>query len=219
MGKKIFTLIYGDQLRSTPNKKIIPAASFSTTMEAGEVLELIQKQAAAYKQKVVEECEGIKESAYKVGYEEGYKAWSEHLIRLENEAENIRKETQKLIIPVALKAAKKLVAKELEFSPETIVDIVESNLRSVAQHKKITIYVSKSDLEHIEKNKSRLKELFENLEAFSVRERADVAPGGCVIETEIGIINAQLDHRWRVMEKAFQELLKNSPEMPQSKSS
>lgn len=208
MSKKFFTLLYGDKLHAAPKAKILPAESFSTVLEAGEVLEKIKKEAEKYRQEVTEECESIKEKAYKAGYEEGFKAWSEHLARLEKEAENIREETQKLVIPVALKAAKKIVAKELEISQEAIVDIVESNLRSAAQHKRITIFVNKNDLEAIEKNKPRLKKLFENLEAFSVRERNDVEPGGCIIETEIGIINAQMDHRWRILEKAFQQILK-----------
>jgi type III secretion protein L len=212
VSKKFFTLIYGDQIRAAPKTKIIPADAVSTMQEASQVLEHIKQDAEKYRQEVVKEGEKTKEQAFKEGYDEGFKQWAEHLASFEKKLEDLHKEMQKVIIPIALKAAKKIVGREIELSEETIVDIVASNLKAVAQHKKIIIYVNKKELEILEKNKPRLRELFENLESLSIRPRDDIAPGGCVIETEIGIINAQMEHRWRVLEKAFESLLKTSPE-------
>jgi type III secretion protein L len=119
----------------------------------------------------------------------------------------VRKEFEKVLIPIALKAAKKIVGREIELSEDVIVDIVSNALKPVVTHKKITVYVNRKDLDVLEKNKPRLKQLFETLEAFSLRERADVKEG-CIIETEGGIINAQLDNQWRILEKAFDNLVK-----------
>lgn len=210
MNKKFFTLIHGDQIHIAPKTKIVPAESFSKLVEASEVLDHIKKDAERYREEVVQECEKLKDEAERVGYEEGFKKWAEHVVRLEEEIERVHQEVQQLIIPVALKAAKKIVAKELEISETAIVDIVVANLKAVSQHKKITIYVNKDDLDILEKHRPRVKEIFENLESLSIRERADVLPGGCIIETEIGIINGQLEHRWKVLEKAFDALLKAS---------
>ena len=212
MSKKLFTLIHGDRIHHAPKGKIIPAHELATLQNAAEVLEQIKQDSAQYRQQVAKECEEIKENAFREGYEEGFKQWTERLVQFEQQLEALHKEMQQAIIPVALKAAKKMVGREIELSEDTIVDIVASNLKSVAQHKRITIYVNKKELDILEKNKPRLRELFENLESLSIRPRDDVAPGGCIIETEIGIINAQMEHRWRVLEKAFENLIKTSPE-------
>lgn len=208
MSKKLYTLIYGDQILVAPKEKIIPAEDISTLQDAAEVLKHIKKDAEKYRLEITQEIEKLKENAFKEGYEEGFKKWAEELVQFEKKLEALHKETQQAIIPVALKAAKKIVGREIELSEETIVDIVASNLKAVAQHKKITIYVNKKELDILEKHKSRLKDLFENLEGLSIRPREDVAPGGCIIETEIGIINGQIDHRWQILEKAFEELMK-----------
>ncbi len=209
--KKYFTLMKGDQIVEAPNSKIIPAKEFSTLLSADEVLKNITQDADTYRLQVSKEAEEIKEIAYKEGYENGFSKWAEHIINLEIEINNVHQELQKLVIPVALKAAKKIVGKEIELNEEIITDIVLANLKAVSQHKKITVYVNKRELEALEKNKNRLKDIFENLESLSLRERADVAPGGCIIETEVGIINAQMDHRWTILEKAFERLLKTNP--------
>lgn len=114
----------------------------------------------------------------------------------------------KLILPLALKAAKKIVAKELETQPETIVDIVLQALAPVLQNHRITIWVNKADKEILEKEKTRIREKLEQVESLSIKERDDVAQGGCVIETESGIINASIENQWRAIESAFDKYLK-----------
>lgn len=206
--KKFFTLIHGDQVHIAPKTKILPSEEFSTVLDAHEVLLEVQEDAEKYKKEVVSEIEVLKEQAQREGFEQGFKQWAEYVARLEIEIAKVRKDTEKLIMPVALKAAKKIVGREIELSETVIVDIVASNLKAVSQHKKITIYVNKKDLEVLEANKNRLKQLFETLEVLVVRERSDILPGGCVIETEGGIINAQLENQWSILENAFTSLLK-----------
>ncbi|MFI5342930.1 MAG: HrpE/YscL family type III secretion apparatus protein [Chlamydiales bacterium] len=212
MSNKFFTFIYGNQVHAARKKKIIPASEISTLMEAYEILQNAKVDAEKYHLEISKECEQIKEHAYKDGYDEGYKQWTEHLLKLEEERNLAHKDLEQMVVPIALKAAKKMVGRELELSPNAIVDIVRANIKNVAQHKKIIIYVNKNEWEIIEQNKNRIKELFEDLQSLSIRPRDDVEPGGCVIETEIGIINAQMDHRWHALERAFDKLMKTTPE-------
>lgn len=206
--KKLFTLIHGDQLHIAPQTKVIPADEFSTLLDAENVLKQVQKDAELYKKEVVQETEILKEKALWEGYEQGFQEWVGRISALEAEIGNVRKDIEKLIIPVALKAAKKIVSKELELSESAIVEIVAANLKAVSQHKQIVIYVNKKDLEAVEAQRPRLKQMFELLETLSIRERKDIEPGGCIIETEAGIINAQIENRWRILETAFAKMMK-----------
>lgn len=206
--KKLFNLINGGALHAAPKAKVLPAKEYSTILNASEVLECVQKDAEKYKMDVVEEIEKLKVQAQKDGFEEGFRSWAEAIALLESEIAQVRADVEKMLSSVALKAAKKIVGREIELSDDTIVDIITSSLKSVAQHKRITIYANKKDLAILEANRGRLKELFESLESLSLRERADVDVGGCIIETEGGIINARMENQWRVLEKAFESLLK-----------
>ena len=208
MKKKFFSLIKENAIHLAPKTKILPAKEFSTLLNAAEVLDLVRKDAESYKINEFEEIEKIKLQAEREGFEQGFKSWAQAIADLEAEITRVRGEVGKMIAPVALKAAKKIIGREIELSTDSIVDIVATSLKSVAQHKKITIYVNKKDLESLEANRKRLRDLFENVESLSLRERNDIESGGCVIETEGGIINAQLENQWRVLEKAFESLLK-----------
>lgn len=202
-----FTLIYGDKVNIAPKTKVIPAEEFSTLMSASEVLQKIHEESDKYRMEISKEAEQIREHAKQEGFEEGFKSWAEHITKLEQEIDSVRKELEKTILPVALKAAKKIVGREVTLSEETVVDIVANSLKAVSQHKKIVIYVNKKEVELLEKHKQQLKGLFEQLESLSIRERDDIERGGCVIETEGGIINARIENLWKVLEQAFEVLM------------
>lgn len=208
MSKKFFSLISGDSLLIAPKTKIVTAKAFSTMLDAKEVIKTAKEDAKAYRLAVAEECETLKEQAQKEGYEAGFSKWAEHIAKLQQEIDSIRDEYVKILAPVALKATQKIVGSVLETSKDAVFDIVANSLKPVMQHKKITIYVNKNDLEYLEKKRQELKGLFESVEVLSIRERGDVSAGGCVIETEGGIINARLENQWAILEQAFHSIFK-----------
>ncbi len=205
---KFFSLIYQGDLHSVDEKKIIPAEDFSTLMEAAEVLEKAKEDATLLRKQIEKEAEAKFAAAEAQGFEQGLSQFNEKLAWFETELSRLRVDLQKQILPIALKAARKIVAKEFEMHPEIIVDIVMQVLTPVAQSKQIVIYVAKSEREALEAAKPRLKQMLEQVESFTILDRGDITPGGCIIETERGIINATFENQWRALEIAFERYMK-----------
>ncbi len=205
---KFFSLFFGKEVRVAPGKKVIPGKEFSTLEDAHEILKTVKAEAVVFKQEAVKEAEAIKEQAFKEGFQEGLTSLNKHIIALDKELKTLREDIQKKLLPLSLKAARKIIGEELRLHPDRIVDIVLTSLKPVTQHRKITIYVNKADLPTIEENRGKIKKIFEHLESFSIQERGDIEPGGCMIETEAGIINAQLENQWRALESAFESFMK-----------
>lgn len=205
---KLFELIEGATLHLKAGKKRIPASELSSLINASEALERVEGEIDAYKKEVAKECDLLKEEAKKEGFEEGLKEWSEQLAFFKSEIERIEKEVHETLAPLALTAVKKIVGKEVEIHPEVILDIVKTALKPVSQHKKITIYVNKEDLDRVENDRKEIKKIFEHLETLSIKQREDVHQGGCIIETEAGIINAQLESQLAALESAFKTFFK-----------
>lgn len=202
--QKFFSLLYGDTVHIAAQDKVVPAEEFSKLLSGQEMIARIQEEAEKYRLEVAKECEILKEQAQKEGFEAGYAQWMAHIAELEAEIDVVHKAMEKTVIPVALKAARKILGREVELSETAISDIVATKLKAVSQHKRVTVWVNKEDLERLEKNRDQLKKLFENLESLSLRARDDISRGGCVIETEAGIINARIENQWEIIEHAFQ---------------
>ncbi len=201
---KLFSLISGKEVRLSPGQKRIPANAFSKIREAAEILEQVEREAFAFKKETAVEAEKTKEAAFQEGFQAGLDSLSKHLFALDEELKQLRNEIQKKILPLSLSAARKVIGEELKLHPDRIVDIVLNSLKPVTQHKKINIYVNKADLAMLEEQKPKLKQIFEHLQSLTLQERDDIEPGGCIIETEAGIINAQLENQWRALEAAFE---------------
>lgn len=204
---KFFSLLSGSEVRIAPGTKRIPAEEFSQAVKADDILKTVKQEAKAFQKTTAEESEKIKELAFQEGFQEGLLSLNKHLLALDKELKDLRHEIQKNILPLSLKAARKIIGEELKLHPDRIVDIVLNSLKPVTQHKRIIIFVNKVDLQELEKNKPKIRKVFDHLESLSIQERDDIEPGGCMIETEVGIINAQLENQWRALESAFESFM------------
>ncbi len=206
---KFFSLIETEDVHIAPENKVIPSREFSKLVKADAILRQTKKEEIQYRKQVSSECEQLKEAAELAGFNEGLKQLNAQFAHLDREIKAVRKEMENTMVPLALTAVKKIIGKELETHPETIVDIISTALKAVTQHRKVKIYVNPGDHENVENARPRLRELFEHLESLTIQPREDVVEGGCIIETEAGIINAQLESQLKALEAAFQVFVKN----------
>ncbi len=205
---RLFTLIESGKVHPASSKKVIKSEDFSTLLSASDLLEKARSDIDDAREKAESEARDLKKKGYDDGYQEGLTQLNEQILGLENEKKRLRHEMNQLILPLALKAAKKLVAGELKTHPETIVNIVLQAIAPVMQNHRITIYVNKADKEILEAEKPQLKEKLDQIESLVIKDRDDISPGGCMIETESGIINATIENQWRGIESAFDRYLK-----------
>ncbi|WP_194848000.1 HrpE/YscL family type III secretion apparatus protein [Candidatus Neptunochlamydia vexilliferae] len=205
---KFFSLIYSGEIRPEAEEKVIPAEEFSALLKATDVLKKAKEDVKTYLASNKEECKKLLAEAEEAGFNKGLSEFNKQILAFEEKVKEMEHELQKMVLPLALKAAKKIVGRELELKPDTIVDIVRQTLKPVTQSHHIKIFVSKQDKEVLEKEKDGLKKMLELVKTFVIEEKEDVTPGGCIIETEAGIINASLENQWRALESAFEAFMK-----------
>lgn len=202
-GRKLFSLLSGKQVHITDAEKRIPASEFSIVQSAAELIDTVKQEAEQYRMDIVSECEKMHTIAQREGFEEGFAKWVEQISLLEQERKALQRAMEKTIIPVALKAARKIVSREIELNEDTVVSIISEHLKSVAQHKKVVIFASKEDVAILERHREELKKVFEHIESLSIQVKDKLSRGSFTIETDKGIMDAQLEQMWEVLEKFF----------------
>ena len=205
---KYFSLIYSGDIHKNDQDTFIPAKEFSELLNAREVLNKAKEDVTVYLEENKKECKKYLEEAKEAGFNEGLTQFNKQILHFQQKMKQIEHDLQNLVLPLALKAAKKIVGTELQSHPETIVEIVRQNLKAVTQAHHIKIYVNRKDYEFLEKKKKEIKKILDHVQTFTVEEREDVSSGGCIIETEAGIINASLENQWRALEAAFEAFMK-----------
>lgn len=206
--KKLFSLIYSGEVREGSEAKVIPAQDFSRLLKTVELLKEAKRDCAIYLEKNKEACQKLLDESAEAGFNQGLTEFNKQILHYEECVKEIRHELQQMVLTLALRAAKKIVGRELELFPETIVDIVQQTLKPVTQNHHVKIFVSKEDREILEKKKQKIREILEHVKTFKIEEKEGISAGSCIIETEAGIINASLDNQWRALESAFASFMK-----------
>ncbi|MEM8629397.1 MAG: FliH/SctL family protein [Chlamydiota bacterium] len=199
---KYFSLFSHQSVRSTESK-ILPKEEVECLLAGEELVRTAKTEALAYRTEVASECELLKEEAEKAGFLAGLKKLYEHHLHLKKLSEELSEEVHKKILPLAIKAARKILGEELKLHPERIVEIILQALRPVVQQHQITIYVNPKDYVVVEKEQEKIQEILREVRTLKIEPREDIEEGGCTIVTESGIINAQLETQWEALEKAF----------------
>lgn len=210
---KFFSLIYQGDVHLPKEKKILSQEEYSSLIEAKLIIDKAREDAKQLLEETKKKCEELQQEAKDRGFQEGLVQFNEKIVSLDEEFKKFSYAMQQNILPIALKAAKKIVGKELEQFPETIVDIVIQALAPASESHKIVIYVNKEDKAALEGQESKLRKLLPHLDVLAVQEKEDITRGGCIIKTEGGLINATIENQWDALARAFDKYLKNNSNM------
>ncbi len=178
--------------------------------EAQAVRERAEAEAAEIRQRASDEAAQAKEEARAKGYAEGRDAGAAELVEVVARASRRLEQIEAQAVPqlrdLALTIARKIIGKELEAHPEAVVDLVKQALGEKArQRREIVLRVHPDDLALVRQHKPELLEVLSRAKEIGIREDPDVARHGVVIETDAGIIDAQLETQLAVFERVLKD--------------
>lgn len=149
----------------------------------------------------------IIEEAREEGYKEGFAKVNEIIQDLTIKKREALAQAEADMIRLSIRVAARIIGRELRQHPDTIADIVTQAIQTVRSQTKITIRVNPDDLEHLVRNREQLLNRVGQSKIIDFQSDSKVQPGGCIIDSEAGVVNAQLKTQLEVMEKV---LLKRS---------
>ena len=128
-----------------------------------------------------------------------------------NQLNNLRKETyhniEKEVVELALAIARQVICHEITIDREIVVCVAREALAKVEDPAKIKIKMSPSDLQFINETQSRLSDFIENIDNVTLEATENIQSGGCIIETDIGEIDARIEKQLQAVEESFRTAL------------
>lgn len=126
------------------------------------------------------------------GYTAGYAEWDLHLRQAADAKGEMLKRAEAEVVELAIKVAEKIIGQELTVNPTAIVSLVSEALESVKREREVNILVNPKHYAEVKKQMAVFTERLGTNRLIQIFESADVPPGGCRIESELGKINADL---------------------------
>lgn len=155
------------------------------------------------------EANDIKANAWEEGFNRGKQ---EVIERMENDidavlisanrvlaessikAREIFQDNKREMINLSFEIAKKIIKREINNKEILFENLIEA-MKKAQSNKELKIFVNWEQLSFGKEIKERLKNSFQGIETIDIIEDRTVEPGGCIIETKLGKIDATIKNQ------------------------
>ena len=110
------------------------------------------------------------------------------------------------IARLAMKIACKVTSSAVEVDPKLVENQVTEALLRVREREEITVHVNAADLETARANEDGFRKLLESPRKFDIKSDPKVDRGGCIIETNLGNVDARIETQLATLQVAFDDL-------------
>jgi len=151
------------------------------------------RQARAIVENAEREAQAAIAAAREKGEAEGHASAQELMALSERLQHQLSANLEQEALETAVAACKKLIELELKNRPRTVVDVVTRALGSAKHQREIFVRANPKDAVLLRESKRQLLDSLSRARDLDIREDIALTEGGCMIETEIGIIDARIE--------------------------
>lgn len=182
--------------------RVLKAIRPSGTIVRGAVLTAAER-AAGILAECEAECGAMREAAWRAGWADGLIQWQGAVERANQQAESYRASVEPELGRLAVRIASKIIGEIVEADRSRVVNVTREALRSVSRERQLTIRVAPGFGELIESRLDRLRERLAADCVIRVTESVEVDPGGCLLVSELGVIDARIETQLASIERAL----------------
>jgi len=157
-----------------------------------------------------------KEQAYRSGFEDGKEIMREEqemviqlflslIEELKKQREDYLKSVEKEMVGLSLEIASKVIQQKIEQDEKVILKNLKHALKHLLDKGRIIIRLNPADLEIVSKHSKEIKSA-EGLKELILEEDSKITRGGCLIHSELGHIDAQIETQLEMIGKALLEI-------------
>ena len=158
-----------------------------------------------------EEAEIIKKSAFEEGYNKGLENAKEDIEALRTDIVSFMKAPKDVfeyiapdILEISVDIAKKIIKKEVESDPQVLINTIIDVLKTVSKNEpKINIRVRPQAVQFIKDTLPNITYQYGIEAKINIVSDPSIEEGGCVLQTNNGIVDASLDTQLEIIKKAL----------------
>jgi type III secretion protein L len=190
-------------LRAARPASVINADVYQAHQSAHSIVEEARSQAAEIVEAAHREKERIISEAREAARQEGLALTAGQLLRASVAHREIVGRAEQDIVALALEVAEKIIGKDLERDPSVVAEICATAIDKVRASHQVVVRVHPNDAPLLRQLRDRVMERAGRVKEIRFKEDTDVAPGGCMIETDGGVIDAQLATQLEVLREVL----------------
>ena len=201
----IETLMLGDDPVSLSARLSFPPnpSTRSSEDDAENIIEQALQKAKEIEQEARANARKLVEAEIAVEIAKSIDPWRDRLAKSLEELDGLRAEitasTERELVRLALKIARKVVHREVTIDHEIVMTLARIGLSRAHNRVSASIRLHPEDLEFVNSHRRRLN----STHAIELVDDASISRGGCLIQTEMGDVDARIEQQFEEIERAF----------------
>ena len=206
MGTLLF--INNGRFAPAPGQKVLKAADYALLLEAENILATAREEAAKTAEAAREAYAAEKERGYADGLMEGKMEMAERMMDTVSAGVDYLEGLEDTIVDLVMNAMRKVV--DGFDDKERVVGVVRKALGYARSQKRVVLRVCPEDAEIVHAEMAALLRDFPGIGILDVATDPRLEKGACILESELGLIDAGLDVQLAAIRKAFLSQLRQN---------
>lgn len=184
-----------------PDKKIIKASEYATYVEYHSIIEKAKKEAKSIIDGAQSAFEAERKKGFEKGEEEGKAKMAAHMLETINKGIHSLETFEQQVIDIVMKALTRILG-EMD-DKERITRVVRQSLSLVRNQKRVALKVNPADARILEEQVAEILKSFPGIGYIDVIADNRIEVGSCMLETDIGVVDARLDVQIEAIRKSL----------------
>lgn len=186
-----FIEIKNDQVLLAPDQVVLRSADYQAYLTANQLVELARERAQAIEQGARDVYEQQKAMGWQAGVDEARTSQATLIQETLQQCNQYYRAVEQKMSDVVLHAVRKIL-KQYD-NTELALSVTREALSLVSNQKQVILHVQPEQVSAVRERVSHILKDFPEVGYVDVVADARLDEGGCILETEIGIIDASVD--------------------------
>lgn len=196
------------QLNIDPSCNVLKAEDYALYLEAQDIIQQAQQQAAGIAEEAKTAYQQEKARGYQDGVDESKVDQADQMLKVVSRTITYLSEIEQSLADILLSGVKKIIG---EFDQEQLaISLVRNALQHVRNEKQVTIRIPPSQYNMVKARVNDILAEYKGVGFIDLVADQRLSTGDCIMESEIGVVDASVDVQIKALQKRFEQLKSTS---------
>jgi type III secretion protein L len=192
-----------------PGAQILKADEYAAFVESRDLLAAARTRVDALLQQAEAECEVFRREAVEQGLAEGKAEIAMQMLDTVASSVEQLAGMESSLVDIVMRSLRTILGKFDH--DELVAQVVSHALRMVRDEKKVLLRVAVEDADAVTARIDGIVRQYPGMGRVDIAPDAALTPGQCVLETEIGVVDASLERQLAMIEENFRRHIEGNP--------
>ncbi|PJE79770.1 Yop proteins translocation protein L [invertebrate metagenome] len=191
------------QLHVDPSCKVLKAKDYALYMDAQSIIAEAKKQAESIGQQAQEDYQKEKAKGYEDGVDQSKIDQADQILKVVSRTINYLASIEKVMAELLMSSIRKIIG---EFDQDKLaISLVKNALQHVRNEKQVTIRVPATQYGMVKERLNDILASYKGVGFIDLISDPRLSTGDCIMESEIGVIEASIDVQLAALQKRFEQ--------------